>query len=259
MIQKVKRDTLSDQVKDGITAYIQQNNLGPGDSLPSENHLAEAFGVSRPVIREALKALEGEGWVEMVTGKSAVIKPMSSTVLRRYFERAVTLDEATFRDLTEVRRGLEVQSVRLAAQRYSDEHLAALERIFDRMRQHTTDHEQFADDDVQFHLEIASASGNQLLYHLIDSLRGALREAALNGVRYRATRNQQQIILTRHAAILQALRARDPEQAQQAMHDHFDEAAIESSNPSPSAADSAGRGATPAEPTDTAADAAKDQ
>jgi DNA-binding FadR family transcriptional regulator len=224
MIRKVKRDTLSEQVSQYLMEFISEQALAPGDTLPSESRLAEEFGASRPVIREALKTLQGEGLIEIVTGKNAVIKPISSAILRKFFERAVAFKSASFRDLIEVRRGLEIQSVMLAAERCSSEDITHLEGIISHMRQNLPDHDRYAEYDVQFHLLIASAAINPIIYYLIESIRDAMRANVLLGLKHRLTHDELDRVQSCHEAILHALREHDAAAAQRAMQAHFDEA-----------------------------------
>lgn len=224
MVQKVKRDTLSEQVARGLLDFIEERSLMPGDSLPSESQLAAEFGVSRPVIREALRTLQGQGLIEIITGKNAVIKPVSSVILRQFFERATTLKAATFRDLIEVRRGLEIQSAMLAAERCTAEDVAKMNAIIDKMQKSIKDHVIFAEYDVELHLTIALASQNPVLFHLIESIRDAMRDNVLHGLKHRFTDEEYENVQSRHEAIVAALAKHDPEQAQRAMQEHFDEA-----------------------------------
>jgi GntR family transcriptional repressor for pyruvate dehydrogenase complex len=221
---KVKRYTLSEQVTEGLKALIDAQDLAPGDSLPSEAQLAAEFGASRPVIREALRTLQGQGLIEMTTGKNAIIKPISSAMLRAFFERAVAFKSASFRDLIEVRRGLELQSVALAASRCDQDDLARLRGALDAMRDQMTNPSQFAERDVQFHLHIAAAAGNPILYYLIESIRDAMRETVLHGLQHRLTRADYEQVQAHHERIFQALLDHDLSQAQAAMQAHFDEA-----------------------------------
>ena len=224
MIRKVRRDTLSQQVTENLIALIDAQHLTPGDSLPSESSLAESFGVSRPVIREALKALQGEGVIEIVTGKNAVVRPFSSAVLSRAFERAILFKSATLPDLVEVRRGLEIQSAVLAAERCTGEDVAALEATLANMAVWHADLDRFAEEDVRFHLKIAVATRNPMLYYLIESIRDAMRDSMLASMRRRFSEREFDLVLSKHEAILQALRDRNPVQAQAAMREHLDEA-----------------------------------
>ncbi|MCU0514769.1 MAG: FadR family transcriptional regulator [Anaerolineae bacterium] len=224
MIQKVKRDTLSDQVIQGLIAFIDSRDLTPGDSLPSESQLAEEFGASRPVIREALKVLQGEGIIEIITGRNAVIKPVSSTILKKFFQRAVAFKSASFRDLIEVRRGLEMQSAMLAAERCTDDDLGRIQEVLLLMRESLTDHQRFAGYDVQFHLLIAATARNPMIYYLVESLRDAMRDNVLQGLKHRFSREDYRPVQARHEDIFQALTKRDSQQAMQAMQAHFEEA-----------------------------------
>jgi len=221
---KVKRYTLSEQVTEGLIALIDAQDLAPGDSLPSEAQLAEEFGASRPVIREALKTLQGQGLIEMTTGKNATLKPISSAMLRAFFERAIAFKSASFRDLIEVRRGLELQSVALAAARCDQDDLARLRATLDAMRAQMANPSQFAEHDVQFHLHIAAAARNPILFYLIESIRDAMRETVLMGLQHRLTQADYELVQAHHERILQALEAHDAAQAQAAMQAHFDEA-----------------------------------
>src|SRR5438445_9582346 len=120
------RHTLADQVAQRLIEFIRVHDLKPGDTLASTATLAAQFGVSRPVIREAFTALEGQGVIEVINGKGAVIRPIDSGPLRVFFERAVQVDRHTIIELFEVRKGLEVECAILAAQRRTPEELAQI-------------------------------------------------------------------------------------------------------------------------------------
>src|SRR5512143_1516024 len=123
MLPKITRGTLADQVTDRLLEYIEAQHLKPGDLLPSETSLVASFGVSRPVIREALKSLSGKGIIEIVNGKGALIRPVDSDPLRLFFRRAMQMEYGTLLELMEVRRGLEIQAALLAAQRRNEKDL----------------------------------------------------------------------------------------------------------------------------------------
>src|SRR5512146_2102839 len=106
MLPKITRGTLADQVTARLLEYVQAQHLKPGDLLPSETSLANSFGVSRPVIREALKNLEGKGVIEIVNGKGALVRPIDSDPLRLFFQRAMQLEYGTILELMEIRKGL---------------------------------------------------------------------------------------------------------------------------------------------------------
>jgi DNA-binding FadR family transcriptional regulator len=129
MPTQLRRETLSEQVAERLIASIEQDHLAPGALLPSEATLAAEYGVSRPVVREALKALAAKDVIAIANGKGAIVQPMSSAPLTDFFARALRNRHATAVELLEVRKGIEVQSATLAAQRRTDAELAALQRV----------------------------------------------------------------------------------------------------------------------------------
>lgn len=243
MLPKITRGTLADQVTNRLLEYIEAQHLKPGDLLPSETSLGASFGVSRPVIREALKSLAGKGFIEIVNGKGALIRPIDSDPLRLFFQRAMQMEYGTILELMEVRKGLEVQCASLAAQRRDEKDLQALRRVLQAMRAHLGDLEEFTRLDVEFHLHIAAASHNTLMVSLVESIRDALRNTIVAGFASRGLQNsglqsrgealQFENIQHDHERLFETLVEGDPLAAMQAMTRHFDEAilAMSSSNP----------------------------
>lgn len=231
MLPKITRGTLAEQVTDRLLEYIETQHLKPGDLLPSETSLAGSFGVSRPVIREALKNLEGKGVIEIVNGKGALIRPIDSDPLRQFFRRAMNMERSTMLELMEVRRGLEVQAAVLAAQRRDEKDLQALRQVVEAMRNHLSDLETYTRLDVEFHLRIAAASHNTMLVYLVESIRDALRTTISAGLQSRGSLLQVQSIQHTHERLLQALSEANPMEAMQIMSQHFDEAIEAITNP----------------------------
>jgi GntR family transcriptional repressor for pyruvate dehydrogenase complex len=117
MHPQLRRDTLAEQVAERLISLIEHDELAPGTLLPAEGKLALEFGVSRPVVREALKVLAAKDIVAIANGKGAMVRPMTSAPLRDFFQRALRNRHSTSVELLEVRKGIEVQSATLAAQR----------------------------------------------------------------------------------------------------------------------------------------------
>ncbi len=231
MLPKVTRGTLADQVTDRLLEYIETQRLRPGDLLPSETSLSASFGVSRPVIREALKSLAGQGVIEIVNGKGALIRPVDSDPLRLFFRRAMQMEYGTMLELMEVRKGLEVQSAALAAQRRDDRDLQEIRQALQSMREHIDDPEAFIRLDVAFHLRIAAASHNTMMVSLIESIRDALLNTITFGLQSRGQSLQFESIHQSHEQLFQTLAAGDSQAAMQAMTRHFDEAILAIANP----------------------------
>src|SRR5687768_1536258 len=128
MPPQLRRDTLAKQLAEHLIARIE-DDLVPGTLLPSEASLAAEFGVSRQVVREALKALAAKDVITIANGKGAIVRPMTSEPLRDFFQRALRNRHATAVELLEVRKGIEVQSAALAAKRRTPAELAELQSI----------------------------------------------------------------------------------------------------------------------------------
>jgi len=216
--------SLVEQLTDVLTERIEAEELKPGDKLPSTAALTEQYGVSRPVVREALKILEGRGVIEMSSGRSAVIRPVTGEVLRSYFRRAMTVEHNNSLDILEVRYGIEVQCARLAAERRSEEELARLKALVEEMRAQLDRPEAYADLDVSLHLLIAQSTQNTVLYHLVHSIRDALRDMIREGLAQRLTMQELELVQIAHERIVDNIAASDPEGAAKAMAFHFDDA-----------------------------------
>ncbi len=231
MLPKISRGTLADQVADRLLEYIEAQHLKPGDLLPSETSLVASFGVSRPVIREALKSLAGKGIIEIVNGKGALIRPIDSDPLRLFFQRAMQMEYGTMLELMEVRKGLEVQSAMLAAQRRDAQDLEGIRRVLQAMREKQGDLEAYTRLDVDFHMRIAAASHNTMMVSLVESIRDALRNTITAGLQSRGQSLQFENIQLAHEQLYETLVASDVQAAMQAMSQHFDEAILAMTNP----------------------------
>lgn len=231
MLPKITRGTLADQVTDRLLEYIESQHLKPGDLLPSETSLANSFGVSRPVIREALKNLEGKGVIEIVNGKGALIRPIDSDPLRLFFQRAMQMEYGTMLELMEVRKGIEVEAAFLAAKRRDENDLKVISNIVKEMRDNMQNLDAYIQLDVEFHLRIAAASHNGMIVYLVESIRDALRNTISAGLKSRGSALRLEPIQELHELLLQKLTEGDAEAVMLAMSQHFDEAILAMTNP----------------------------
>jgi len=219
--KELTRETLAEQVAQSLTDYIY-NTLEPDDLSPSTARLTEEYNVSRIVIREALKYLEAQDIIEVANGKRARVKPISANILRNFFQRATLFEKKTLLELLEVRRGIEIESARLAAQRRTPEEVAKMKAIIEKMKQHLSNPELFAGLDLELHQAIATATRNAMLSFLVETIRDAQKETILEGLHSRFTAGYFVEIHAIHAKIVAAIEERNPEEAQQAMIGHFD-------------------------------------
>jgi DNA-binding FadR family transcriptional regulator len=226
MLTKLSRETLAEQAARNLMAFIEAQGLKPGKLLPPETKLAADLGVSRPIIREALKSLEGKGVIEVVSGKGAMVKPLDSQSLQLFFERAMQIESEAIIDLMELRRGIEVQSAMLAAQRRTPGEVAQLAEIVAGMRRSLRDPDAYVELDVAFHRLIGSMTRNTMIYHLVGAIRESLNGAVHESMLRPQTDEQLERVQAGHEAILASLEQGDAEAAGRAMTKHFAEAVI---------------------------------
>jgi GntR family transcriptional repressor for pyruvate dehydrogenase complex len=215
---------LHQRVVEELLKQIVSGALPPGTALPSEPELARQFGVSRIVIREAIRVLVEKGLVAVRHGSGMWIQPpeqwdhLDPMVL---FERLrSSRDPSWLEETLELRRILELAAAELAAERRTPEHLARLNELLERMRAALADPSSYADLDVAFHEAIMEAAGNRLLREARRPLSDALFSSWLM-----TTRSPERLARTQegHEAIYAAIAAGDPAAAREAMRRHLEQ------------------------------------
>lgn len=205
-------------------AIERRDIAAAGNRLPSETALAKAYGVSRPVIREAMSLLKSDGLVISHQGRGQFVNPQGSSVFR--LDPPVPT-EAGLSELFEFLLAVEVPATRLAAQRRSAAELGAIRAAYQRLYQTTRDLGDGTEEDEAFHRAIVQASHNQYFIgfagFLDTRVRGLIRTARKN------TRNRSMELVWQvqreHEAILRAIEDGDAERASAAAHAHLTNAA----------------------------------
>ncbi len=210
-LNRVVRRSAADEVGAQLLALIDSGQLQVSDRLPSEAELARRFGVSRPIVREALGRLQALGLTESRPGSGTFV---SSNVTRL----TLTFGQYSASDLNEVRRCLEVPAARLAAARRTNQDVDKLRLILDDEEKATSTDETISRD-TDFHREIARATGNMLFVRLVEDLREILKEQTLA---VSTLRNRAPSISREHRAVLEAIVAGDGDTAAAAMNAHLD-------------------------------------
>lgn len=223
MLTPVNGTRLSHEVQRQLQQLIIEKRLGVGDRLPGERELGSIFNVSRTVVREALRAMESMGWVEVRQGKGTVVKGITPPA-KGYGNRLIQ-DPKLFRELMEVRCLLEVKAAALAAGSRSADDLAELAQLLDEMAQAVEDGEwrKFALLDVEFHHIIVRAANNRVLKEMMANVSAPLlasRHATVVGLPERA-----QKVHRFHQRIYEAIKIQDADTSGTMMKDHLDKAA----------------------------------
>jgi GntR family transcriptional regulator, transcriptional repressor for pyruvate dehydrogenase complex len=215
--------TLSDRVTDSVLQMITSNALKPGERLPSERDLGIKFGVSRTVVREALRSLAAKGVLDVRTGSGAIVARVgvetASQTLRLFVQGSRHGSDALHYDqINDVREMLETRVARIAARAAQPADLDRLRELHEQMKKAKNDVELASSLDVAFHREIAVATRNPLFVVIIDSIEPALLEIRRKtlGSAGRPTK-----ALRAHAQILDRIVAADAEGAESAMNEHL--------------------------------------
>ena len=213
------RSTLPEEIASRVLTLIREQELRPGDKLPAERELAHQLGVSRPVLREALRALSIMRVVDIRQGAGTYITSLEPEQLISHLDFVFAKDNVALLKLFEARRVVELGNARFAAERISDDGLARLGELLDQLRGHVDEPGAFSEADIAFHDAICDAADNFLLSQfmtIVDTLGKVSRE------RTGGRREVRVATLRDHRGILDALRSRDPALAERAMRDHLD-------------------------------------
>ena len=208
-------DTIAEQLLDAILA----GSFKEGDILPSERELGDQFGVSRTVIREAIRALATRGVVDVQSGRGVEVIALGTASVTEAMSLLLRGDsDIDFSKLHEVRMMLETHVAALAAERSTDAEIALLESLMDRWVAAGDDVAAASQLDVDFHRAIATSAHNELYLVLLDSIAGALLE---NRRATLALDHSRTKVLGEHRAIVKAISDHDSDDARTAMETHL--------------------------------------
>jgi GntR family transcriptional repressor for pyruvate dehydrogenase complex len=216
-IEPIKSTRIYEEIVRQIKQMIAEGRLKSGDQLPPERELAEQFVVSRTSVREALRALESLGLVEIRPGEGTFVREVSVEALIEPLALVMASQREAIGELFEARRLIEPAIAALAAQRARPDELGEMERILDEQAREIAAGRTGLGQDAQFHAAIASAAHNQAITRVIHALMDLLsqsREESLN-TPGRPQRSHQD-----HRRVLEAIRRRDESGAAEAMREH---------------------------------------
>jgi GntR family transcriptional repressor for pyruvate dehydrogenase complex len=222
LFQTVQREpTLASQVTEQLEALITNSHLQPGDKLPSERELARQFGVSRTVVREAVRALKAKSLVEVTSGSGMVLRTMTSEAVSQSFMLLLRHGAANvdYTKIAEVRRLLEVEIAGLAAQRRTEEDLHRLQATMHELDSAQHDRDEFARMDVAFHTALASATHNELFVIMLESLGEVMLEVRRTGFDAPGSFTHA---VEYHYRIYEQVRDQNVAEARHAMSEHLD-------------------------------------
>lgn len=212
------RPLLHKEIAEIISEQIISGKYPANTFLPPEPVLCKQMGVSRTVVREAIKHLESGGFVHISRGIGTKVLEARQESISRPLKIFLRRKSNSLQDLLELRKILEVAIAALAAERRTPENLRLMERAIQVMSERPDQPAGYVDADLDFHVEIARATQNPTFSIILDPLRDLLREsraASFSGPRMAETRMRQ------HKKILETIRKRDVAGARQAMSQHL--------------------------------------
>lgn len=220
------RRNLCGQVVDDLGRRILAGKVRPGELLPQEWTLCSQLGVSRTVVREAIKSLAAKGLVESRAKRGTIVRP---TMAWNYLDPEVLNWQARADHdgrhlfyLTELRKTIEPQAAALAAKRATDEHLDIMRRACKKLEETADSVEDFLAADIRFHVEILHAAGNPFFAPIANVINASL-ESSLRLTNRQPAENHASIPV--HQKVMKAICGRNPARARAAMQSLLNEAA----------------------------------
>lgn len=212
------------QAMDAVKTHIREKGMRVGDTLPGEGFFAQQLGVSRAVMREAFGGLAALRLIDVANGRRAKVGALDGSVIADSLEHALSTSQIHVSDVWDVRRTIEMRTAALAARNATPVQAARIVALAEAMAKDDQPHEETTEDDIDFHLAIAEASGNALFNQIVVSFVPLMRISVPKAWQTRQTAEERADILERHRRLARAIANRDAAEAESCMARHFDEA-----------------------------------
>lgn len=208
----ILNERLSDKVVDVIMERIRSGDLKPGDKLPSEPELADILGVSRGILREALTVLQARNYVIRKPKEGTLINPDINKILEE--SSGISLKEATYLDLLEMRECIEQREVEKIIDSATDQEILELRQLI----QAKENENNPGTVDYYFHYRLAELSRNAIFTNFIDKYYDVFDELV---TRTMVKSERKEEIYHEHMQIVDAIEARDKKKAKTAIINHL--------------------------------------
>lgn len=204
-----------------IKDEILQGRLQPGQKLPPERALAETLGIGRNSVREALRTMDMLGIISSTQGSGNYISCRFDKSLTESLSMMFFMQRLDYRQVSELRGGVETQAAALAAERATAAEVGAMQEIVGKMAREE-DETLNAELDKSLHMAVAKASGNPLIVMVLQSLSDTL-DLFISDLRSEILHQETNspVLQQAHESIVSSLRNHDAEQARRAMGEHF--------------------------------------
>jgi len=220
--EAVRVNRISQNIAEQIRGAILAGELKIGEQLPPEKDFAKHFGVSKSSLREAYRALEAYGLLEIRQGMSggAFIKKVDFATVKDSLVNYFFFQNPGLKSYTQVRLCIEPQVVEICAEKITAEDIEYLEKNISDMEQEIDGKSFISNLDIAFHRKLVDITGNEIISLLVESI-----QTALINIKQIVHTDEQflTMVCEGHKRIVQALKEKDPEKARQAMMEHINE------------------------------------
>lgn len=221
---EIKVESPVDVIIRQVRALITSGQLAPGDRLPAERKMAERLGVSRAHVRDALRKLEFYGILRTLPQSGTVVAGIGITALEGLITDVLQLEESDFGSLVETRVMLELECVKLAAERRTADDLVEIELTLAAYEEKIKAGQAAVEEDLLFHLSIADASKNSVLKSLMLVI---TPDIISSYTKYQVCDDKTELkAIYEHEEMLRHIRDQDPEAAVAAMMRHLEDVVV---------------------------------
>lgn len=222
MFKKIPARKLSDEIVDQFIDLIERGILKPGDKLPPEREMAKELGISRLPLREALKALQTMGFIDIQNRRKILVQPMTKSAVQDPLSMVLEGSIQKVFELLEIRKALETWAATRATEMADETDLRELEQIIERMKRDFKDGVLGDKADADFHLAISRATHNTILSHLMATWYRLLWDCQkVSREKLFSKEENRKLLLNQHIEIFEAIRNREREKAGEAAQRHI--------------------------------------
>ncbi len=218
-IKPIEKLVLIDHIIEAIGKLIASGKLKPGDMVPSERTLSNLLKVSRNSVRQALKALDVLGVLEIQPGARTYLNTSISNLLINPMKFMTLLHDLKIKELFQTRKIIEVELTKLAASNATEENIAEMLKALEKAKTNINNKNNYLKYEMGFHDAIFKASGNRILGALMASINNLLLESRKKTVKYFPDLS---LSLKQHNEIYLSIRERDSKKAGKLMLEHLD-------------------------------------
>jgi GntR family transcriptional repressor for pyruvate dehydrogenase complex len=221
-LKRTKRQRLYKDIISQIQKLIQEGTLKPGDQLLPERKLSEKLGVSRTAIREALTALDSMGFIEITPGGGSYVKEIDIENVIEPLAIIMLKEKEDVLQLLEAREILETEIIKLAAKRATSNDISRVYRAAREMENDAKNNRDADNSDVNFHLEIAMSSHNDVLYNIMNMMAKLMKEVyGPSRKKLLSDKQMVQMFCDQHSDMCKAIADGDENKAAQLIQEHL--------------------------------------